>query len=345
MQDFSSFDLIIDARSPREYEEDHIPGAVNMPVVNNDEYAEVGTLHRTDKMAAYSIGVRYSLANIARHLSEDLPRYPKDGKVLVYCFRGGKRSKLWFDALETIGYDVQKLNGGWKAYRRWVNDQLETAPAAFKYHVLSGPTGCGKTRLLQALKTAGCQVIDLEGLARHRGSIIGGLPGVAQPSQKYFDTLLLQELGKCDPRRPVWVEAESKKIGNVQLPTSLMQAMRQGTTIRVHADMKQRVNLWREDYRHFEENPQGLLDRLHYIRSLVGGKEFEEWESLAQQGKMPELFERLMTNHYDPAYRRSILREFPAIDESPLIELHDLSQQGLLQVAHTIREEHDRLTA
>lgn len=341
MHDFSGYSLIIDARSPREFEEDHIPGAVNMPVVNNEEYAEVGTLHRTDKMAAYSIGVRYSLANIARHLSDDLPKYPKDGKVLVYCFRGGKRSKLWFDALETIGYDVQKLTGGWKAYRRWVNEQLLTAPAAFNYHVLSGPTGCGKTRLLAALSEAGCQVIDLEALACHRGSIIGAVPGVAQPSQKYFDTQLLHALSKCDPGRPVWVEAESKKIGNVQIPSAMLEAMRKGKTIRVSADMQQRVQLWRQDYSHFEQNPEGLLARLHFIRSLVGGKEFEAWEQLAAERKMPELFERLMRNHYDPAYRRSILREYPGIDESPLIELHDLSPAGLIDVARKIREDYE----
>ena len=337
MHDFSTYSLIIDARSPREYAEDHIPGAVNMPVVNNDEYAEVGTLHRTDKMAAYSIGVRYSLANIARHLSEDLPKYPKHGKVLVYCFRGGKRSKLWFDALETIGYDVQKLQGGWKAYRRWVNEQLETLPATLNYHVLSGPTGCGKTRLLHALRETGCQVIDLEALACHRGSIIGAVPGVPQPTQKYFDTMLLQELAQCDPARPVWVEAESKKIGNVQIPATMLDAMRKGKTIRVHADMQQRVQLWRQDYKHFEEDPKGLLARLNFIRSLVGGKEFEEWEKLAEQGQMPELFERLMRNHYDPAYRRSILREYPGIDSSPVIELNDLTPSGLLQVAETMR--------
>jgi len=292
-------------------------------------------------MGAYSISVRYSLANIARHLTEDLPKYPKDGKVLVYCFRGGKRSKLWFDALETIGYDVQKLTGGWKAYRRWVNEQLETAPTKFDYHVLSGPNGCGKTRLLYALHEAGCQVVDLEAIARHRGSIIGAIPDTPQPSQKYFDTLLLEELAKLDPSRPVWVEAESKKIGNVQIPASMLDSMRKGKTVRVHADMQQRVELWRQDYKHFEEDPEGMLERLRFIRSLVGGKEFEEWEKLAADRQMPELFERLMRNHYDPAYRRSILREYPNIDESPLIGLSDLSPAGLLQVAKNIRAQYE----
>lgn len=337
MQAFSAYDLIIDARSQREYEEDHIPGAVNMPVVNNEEYAEVGTLHRTDKVGAYRIGVRYSLLNIAKHIAEDLPMYSVQSRVLVYCFRGGKRSKLWTDALETIGYKVDKLKGGWKGYRRWVNDQLAHIPTLYRYNVLSGSTGCGKTRLLYALRDAGAQVLDLEDIASHRGSVLGAIPGTSQPSQKYFDSLLLLQLSAYDPTRPIWVEAESKKIGNVQLPNALLETMRQGRTLQVDADMAQRVLLWRQDYRHFEDDPQDMLKRLLFLRPLVGGEEFAAWEELAKQQQMPELFERLMRNHYDPAYRRSILRNYPEIDASPSISLHDLSPAGLRSVAESMR--------
>ena len=337
MQAFSAYDLIIDARSPREYEEDHIPGAVNMPVVNNEEYAEVGTLHRTDKVGAYRIGVRYSLLNIAKHIAEDLPMYSVQSRVLVYCFRGGKRSKLWTDALETIGYKVDKLKGGWKGYRRWVNDQLAHIPTLYRYNVLSGSTGCGKTRLLYALRDAGAQVLDLEDIASHRGSVLGAIPGTSQPSQKYFDSLLLRQLSAYDPTRPIWVEAESKKIGNVQLPNALLETMRQGRTLQVDADMAQRVLLWRQDYRHFEDDPQDMLKRLLFLRPLVGGEEFAAWEELAKLQQMPELFERLMRNHYDPAYRRSILRNYPEIDASPSISLHDLSPAGLRSVAESMR--------
>ncbi len=337
MYNFSDYDLIIDARSPREYEEDHIPGAVNFPVVDNEEYAEVGTLHRTDKMGAYRIGVQYSLKNIARHIEEDLPNYPERSRILVYCFRGGKRSKLWTDALETIGYKVEKLKGGWKAYRHWVNEQLTVIPAQYRYHILSGPTGCGKTRLLYALRDAGAQVLDLEGIAEHRGSVLGSIPGVPQPTQKLFDSLLLRQLSGYDPAHPVWVEAESKKIGNVQLPETLLSTMRTGLTIRVDAAMTQRVRLWREDYRHFEQDPQGMLERLQFLRPLVGGEEFSAWEALAQERRMPELFERLMRNHYDPSYRRAILRNYPAIDTAPSVVLDDLSPEGLLRVASSMR--------
>lgn len=333
MYDFSRYDLIIDARSEKEYQEDHVPGAINLPVVHNDEYAEVGTLHKTNPKAAYKIGVQYSLKNISGYLGNELAGLDFKKKILVYCFRGGKRSRLWLDALDIIGYNVERLPGGWKNYRRWVNEQLAELPTRFRYNVLSGPTGCGKTRLLYALREAGAQVLDLEEIATHRGSVIGALPGKTQPTQKYFDSLILQELQRFDASRPIWVEAESKKIGNVQVPDALLQTMRKGVVITVDAAMEQRVLLWREDYRHFEEDPQALLEKLSYLRPLVGGEEIEAWQALADQGQMPQLFERLMRNHYDPAYRRSILRNYPDIDHSPSLMLEDLSPQGLAKVA------------
>jgi tRNA 2-selenouridine synthase len=211
MQDFSCFDLIIDARTEKEYREDHIPGAINLPVVHTDEFAHVGTLHRTDTHAAYQLGVTYSLRNIATYIEQAIIGLPRKTRILVYCWRGGKRSKLWFDALDTIGYQVQKLPGGWRAYRHWVNSELGEVPGRFRYHVLCGPTGCGKTRLLHALRDAGAQVLDLEALASHRGSVIGGIPGVEQPTQKFFDTLLLRELMRLDAGLPIWIEAEVKE--------------------------------------------------------------------------------------------------------------------------------------
>lgn len=338
MLDFKSYDLIIDARSPREYEEDHIPGAINLPVVDNEEYAEVGTLHRTDPMAAYQIGAVYSLKNVARHLQEHLVKYDRKSKILVYCFRGGKRSRVWLDVLDTIGYRVEKLKGGWKAYRCWVNEQLQSLPVRYRYIALSASTGCGKTRLLHALQEQGAQVLDLEGIAVHRGSVIGGVPGRPQPTQKLFDGELLRQLRELDPMRPVWVEAESKKIGDVQLPDALLGTMRAGMTIRVEAPMEQRVRLLREDYRHFEEDPQFMLTRLSYLRPLVGGQEIEKWRQLTEERQIPQLLERLMRVHYDPAYRRSILRNYPDFDKAPLVMLEDVSPEALRPVAASMRE-------
>ena len=330
------YSLVIDARSEREYDEDHLPGSTNLPVVDNQEYAEVGTVHRADTHRAYGIGVSYALRNMAHSIEDLVTRYPRGSSILVYCFRGGKRSKLWFDALSTIGYRVDRLPGGWKAYRGWVRDELTRVPGRLRYRVLCGPTGCGKTRLLDALAEAGAQVLDLEALARHRGSIMGGIPGVAQPTQKWFDSLLLDKLRRFDPARPVWVESESKKIGSVELPQALLEAMRDVEAFGVNTAMSERVKLWREDYGHFERDPRALMERLRHLRPLIGGEEFSRWERLAGEGRIAELFERLMEAHYDPAYARSIRKNYPRLLPSPTVELKTLERQELLEVARQL---------
>jgi tRNA 2-selenouridine synthase len=331
--------LVIDARSQREYAEDHLPCAVNLPVVENDEYAEVGTTHKTDNHRAYMIGVSYALKNMSRSVDELVAKYPKDARMLVYCFRGGKRSKLWFDTLSTIGFRVDRLPGGWKAYRAWVRDQLESLPGKFRYNVLCGPTGCGKTRLLTALESSGAQVVDLEGLAQHRGSLIGDIPGTAQPSQKWFDSLLVEKLRGFDPARPVWLESESKKIGAIQLPDALLKAMHAGRVFNLTAPMAERVRLWREDYSHFEADLDSLLARLVYLRPLVGGEEFGQWEALVKERRAPELFQRLMEAHYDPAYSRSIGKNYPSIGKAEKLQLDHLDRDSLLQVARRLHSE------
>lgn len=330
------FDVVIDARSENEFIDDHIPGALNLPVVKNDEYAEVGTLHKTDTHQAYLLGVRYSMSNIAQAIGDTIQSIPKDSSVLVYCFRGGKRSKLWMDALSTIGFRAVRLEGGWKAYRAWVRENLATLPRQFQYKVLCGPTGCGKTRCLEALKRAGAQVLDLEKIARHRGSLIGYLPGISQPSQKLFDSMLLAELREMDPALPVWVESESMKIGAVSLPESLYAAIHQGTVYRFAAPMEARVDLWREDYGHFERDPERLLSLLKHLRPLVGGKEFDLWEKYAHAGEMPQLFERLMTHHYDLAYQRSIERNYPTYRTARQINIDKLSVETLDRAAQEL---------
>jgi tRNA 2-selenouridine synthase len=331
--------LVIDARSQREYAEDHLPCAVNLPVVDNDEYAEVGTTHKSDKHRAYLIGVSYAMKNMSRAIDELVATQPKDARMLVYCFRGGKRSKLWFDALSTIGFKVDRLPGGWKAYRAWVRDQLDTLPAEFRYHVLCGPTGCGKTRLLSALEAAGAQVLDLEGLAQHRGSLIGDIPGVAQPSQKWFDSVLVDRLRRFDAAKPVWVESESKKIGAIQLPAALLETMHSGRLFTLSAPMAERVALWREDYNHFERDLDALMARLHFLRPLIGGDEFARWESLARERRAPELFQRLMEAHYDPAYARSIGKNYPHTEQATRLALEHLDPASLLETARELHRE------
>jgi len=329
VQEFSSYALVIDARSPHEYAEDHIPGAVNLPVVDDVEYAEVGTKHKSDKHAAYLVGVEYSLRNIAAHIKPLISKYTPQDRFLVYCFRGGKRSRLWADNLRTIGFEVDVLAGGWKNYRRWVRAGLESLPRAFSYRVLCGPTGCGKTRVLHELDRQGHQVLELEGLASHRGSLLGDLPNRPQPTQKLFDTMLLDALRHFDPRRPVWLEAESKKIGNLQLPEVLYEAMHRSSVVNVIAPMPERVKLWREDYPHFASDPVGMVGKLEPLKPLVGKEALSEWMALAASGRVDQLFESVMTRHYDPCYARSTRHSYGAKVAERTLELASLDQPAL----------------
>lgn len=338
VHDFPTYSLVIDARSPHEYAEDHIPGAVNLPVVDDKEYEEVGIRHKDDKHGAYLIGVEYSLRNIAAQIRPLISKYGPEDRFLVYCFRGGKRSRLWADNLRTIGFSVDVLNGGWKNYRRWVRMGLESLPRQFDYRVLSGSTGSGKTRLLHALEAVGEQAVDLEDLARHRGSLIGALPGQAQPSQKFFDSLLLDKLRRLDPTRPVWIEAESKKIGQVQLPDALHEAMHRTKPINISAPMPERVRLWREDYPQFIEDPVGMVQKLEPLKPLVGGVELALWKELAATGRVDELFERVMVAHYDPCYARSTRRSYREGGTPVEVPLVSLSTDALGEVARGLKE-------
>ena len=321
--------LIIDARTPKEFAEDHLPGAINLPIVTQAEFAEVGTLHRTNPHGAYVLGAQYALRNVARHIAEVIaPRAPTD-RILIYCFRGGKRSRAWADPVRNIGFEADVLPGGWKAYRAWVREQLETLSPRLPWQVLAGTTACGKTRLLQALAQQGAQVLDLEALACHRGSLLGALPAQAQPTQKLFDTALLQALQKLDPAQPVWVEDESKKIGNMQLPPLMHEAMQKAPVWQLSAPMAARVQVCREDYAHIVADPTALVAKLEPLRPLVGGAVLKHWQALAAQREVDALFEDVMRQHYDPCYHRSLKRKRAVV---PLV-LPNLDATTLAQAA------------
>ncbi|HET7792491.1 MAG TPA: tRNA 2-selenouridine(34) synthase MnmH, partial [Rhizobacter sp.] len=339
VQDWAAYDLIIDARSPREFSDDHIPGALNLPVVVDDEYAAVGTLHRTDTHAAYLLGVQQALRNIADDIAEHIAPLPRHARILVYCFRGGKRSELWSSALRIIGFKVDVLRGGWRNYRRWVREGLDTLPRNFRFKLVAGPTGVGKTRFLAALRTLGEQVIDLEGIAHHRGSVLGEVPGEPQPTQKQFDSDLLAQLRLLDPDRPVWLESESKRIGRVQLPVSLFEAMQTSPVVLLGAPMASRVQLWHDEYPNLAADPKrvvSLLGALADTKMLVGNKEFAAWEQLAASGDTRELFARVMEHYYDPLYGRSLARDFHHFEQAVRIELDDLSMDGMIAAAKRV---------
>ncbi len=334
------FDSIIDVRSPAEYAEDHLPGAVNWPVLDDEQRRIVGTLYVQDSaLAARKVGAVMAARNIALHIERWVHDKPREWQPLVYCWRGGQRSGslAWF--LDQIGFRSTRLAGGYKGFRAVVRTDLTTWPLRYQFRVLAGRTGSGKTRLLQALAAAGAQVLDLESLASHRGSILGGLPGQPQPSQKRFDTLLWEALAELDPSRPVFVESESKKIGALQMPQALIAHMHdQGEVLRVEMPDAARVQLLLEEYGFFADEPQRFCALLDGLIALRGRETVGQWQALALAGDWAGVFGQMMIDHYDPLYLRSMDVNYAGYADAHQVPLADAApatlQHAALQLVH-----------
>lgn len=313
----TGFDAIIDTRSPAEFAEDHVPGAVNCPVLDNEERARVGTDYKQrSPFEAKKLGAALVARNIARHIEQSFMDKPRGWRPLVYCWRGGKRSGAMAHILREIGWEAKTLEGGYRAYRRHVVERLAALPASFHFRVVHGVTGSGKSRLLQALRTAGAQVLDLEDLAAHRGSVLGNLPERPQPSQKMFESRLLAELEKLDPSKPVYVEGESRKIGQVQVPEALITRMRASECVLLETAREARVALLLDEYRHFFADLPALNLQLDCLVALHGRERIGEWKAMAAKGEWPALVARLLEEHYDPAYKRSAPTNFPRLAQA-----------------------------
>jgi tRNA 2-selenouridine synthase len=321
-----AFDEVIDVRSPSEFALDHVPQAVNCPVLDDDERASVGTLYKqVSPFDAKRAGAALVSRNIARHVEERFRDRAREWRPLVYCWRGGRRSGAMAHVLREIGWPAATLEGGYRAYRREVVRALEELPARFGFEVICGATGSGKSRLLAALAARGAQVLDLEGIARHRGSVLGDLPGDPQPSQKMFDSLVWDRLRHLDPQRPVLVEAESRKIGQLQVPKALLGRMRSSPCIRIEVPVEARVRFLIEEYRHFLEDPAELKAKLACLRNLYGKEMLDRWIAQVDAGDWSELVTDLLVKHYDPAYRRSTLNNYPRSAEARVVRLDALT--------------------
>jgi tRNA 2-selenouridine synthase len=301
----------LDVRSPAEFAEDHLPHAISCPVLDDDERARVGTLyHEAGAFEANKVGaaiVSRRIADVVETVARDKPR---GWAPLVYCWRGGKRSASLVHVLNEIGFPAVQLHGGYRNWRRHVVARLAALPAAFGYRVVCGLTGTGKSRLLAALAAEGANVLDLEALAHHRGSLLGDVPGEPQPSQKAFETAIHEAFAGFDPRRPVWVESESRRIGALQLPDALLAAMRASPCVRVELETRDRVALLKDEYAHFLADADALVDRLKRLESLVGHATLDRWSALAHAGAFDRLVADLLKTHYDPTYARGMARNY-----------------------------------
>lgn len=334
MTRLADFDAIIDARSEDEYQADHLPGAINWPTLNNAERIEIGTLYKqVNPFEARKRGAAIAARNIAAHIERDVIDKPRDWQPLAYCWRGGQRSGSLALILSQIGFRVTLVEGGYKAFRAALVQDIVARVPSLSFRVICGPTGSGKTRLLQALAAQGAQVLDLEALANHRSSVLGAMPGLAQPTQKRFETLVWDKLRHFDPAVPVFVESESKKVGNLSVPAALMDAMRASPCLNLQLSDAQRVALLLEDYAYLTQDVVYFCERLAKLTELKGHEVVGRWQALAQRGDFASVVMELLTQHYDPAYLQSMQRNFVQFPQAVQLNPADRSAAAMTALA------------
>ena len=337
--DTLSVDTIIDVRAPAEFAEDHLPGAINLPVLSDAERAEVGTIYKqVSPFDARKIGGALVARNTARHLQTALAEKDGSWQPLVYCWRGGQRSGAFSTILDQVGWRVQLLRGGYRSYRRLVVESLYDTPLPHRLMLIEGGTGTAKTRLLEHLSAAGAQVLDLEGLAAHRGSLFGAV-AENQPHQKMFESRLAQALRPLDPARITWVEAESSKIGAITLPPSLWAAMIAAPRVEIAAPLAARARFLCRAYDDLTTDPAQLEGRIEKLRPYHSAETIAEWQAQAATGDWARLAEGLIGQHYDPRYAKAASRSAAPLQR---LTLPDLEEATLAKTAETL---HARFSA
>jgi tRNA 2-selenouridine synthase len=304
--DPASFDEMIDVRSPGEFALDHMPGAINLPVLDDQQRARIGTLFKQDSsFLARRTGAAIICRNIAGLMETHFAGLPPNYRPLVYCWRGGQRSASLATILDAVGWKACVLEGGYRSFRRHVLTATADLPAQLAWRVIQGPTGSGKTRLLHSLAEQGAQVLDLETLAHHRASVLGKLPDQQQPSQRFFETVVWQCLSGFTKDQPVYVEAENRRIGRMHLPDALWTAITGAPVIAVEVDRPARVDFLLRDYTHFLQDPESLVDQLNHLIPFQGHARVEHWRQWIELRNWRELVDSLLEHHYDPRYSKN----------------------------------------
>ncbi|MEO1431125.1 MAG: tRNA 2-selenouridine(34) synthase MnmH [Cyanobacteria bacterium J06633_8] len=326
-----TYSEIIDVRSSSEFAEDCIPGAINLPVLNDAERAEVGTIYKQlSPFQARKIGAALVSKNISKHLEEHFVNKEKNYQPLIYCWRGGQRSASLATVLSQIGWRVTLLEGGYKTYRNYVRQELDSLPGKLNYRILCGLTGSGKTHILEKMRQRGFQILDLEALANHRGSLLGeewrGKVS-PQPTQKCFDSKLLQSLQSFNHNKTVWVESESSKIGEVHLPSSLWNKMKQSSCVEIQLPLDIRVEYLLAEYPHFINNPEILKAKLEKLKSNCGWKKISQWYRMINNQDWTSFVKDILQSHYDPTYRKSMQLNFDRVEK--VVCLNDLSDSSI----------------
>jgi tRNA 2-selenouridine synthase len=314
------YDTIIDVRSPSEFEIDHIVGAINCPILYDDERQKVGTIYKQiSSFKAKIIGSSLSAKNIAFHIEKEFLEKKGSWKPLIYCWRGGQRSKAFSIVLSEVGWRTYQLSGGYKEYRNDIIKYLDNIGMKLKIILISGKTGSAKTKILHSIRDQGAQILDLEGLARHKGSLLGAIPNLKQPSQKFFESLLFYEINKLNLKKNIFIEAESSKVGNVHIPKSIWSNMILSKRIEVVADVNTRAKFLIDDYQYMCKNPILIEPMIKGLKTRLSNNLIDSWEKLIDEKKWFELTKSFLENHYDSSYSsntikndRKVIREIQA---------------------------------
>ncbi len=315
--------ILLDVRSPGEYQVGHIPGALSFPLFSDDERAEVGTLYKQKgQQQAVDRGLEIVGPKMASLVREGRKHNSPDTKLCIYCWRGGMRSGFVSWLLQTAGIENYRITGGYKAFRNWVNKTIEIKSREINWKVLSGYTGSGKTEILHELRDQGEQVIDLEGLAEHRGSAFGHLFQNPQPSTEHFMNLLAVELSKLDTSKPVWIEDESRMIGRVALPDPIFNAKVHGQHFIIQQSVKRRAKYLVNLYGNASTN--AFKTSFANIERRLGGLRLKE-AMQALDGNRLEDAAIIALSYYDKAYAHGIQENEKVNGPAKILEAENLS--------------------
>jgi len=303
------FDTIIDVRSPLEFAEDHIVGAINCPVLSDLERQKVGTIYKKESsFKAKIIGSSLTAKNIAFHIENNFMEKKGSWQPLIYCWRGGQRSKAFSIVLSEVGWRTTQLKGGYKEYRNQVINFLDNIGPKLKITLISGKTGSAKTKILKSIENEGGQILDLEGLANHKGSLLGKIPDLIQPSQKFFESLIFNKIQNLNLKDKIYIEAESSKIGNIHIPKSIWKKMIKSPRIEISANVELRAKFLVSDYDYMCNNPTLINPIIKGLKNRLSKKLFDEWTNLIDRKKWFDLTKSFLENHYDPSYSSNTIK-------------------------------------
>ena len=303
------FDTIIDVRSPLEFAEDHIVGAINCPVLSDLERQKVGTIYKKESsFKAKIIGSSLTAKNIAFHIENKFMEKKGSWQPLIYCWRGGQRSKAFSIVLSEVGWRTNQLKGGYKEYRNQVINFLDNIGPKLKITLISGKTGSAKTKILKSIENEGGQILDLEGLANHKGSLLGKIPDLIQPSQKFFESLIFNKIQNLNLKDKIYIEAESSKIGNIHIPKSIWKKMIKSPRIEISANVELRAKFLVSDYDYMCNDPTLINPIIKGLKNRLSKKLFDEWTNLIDKKKWFDLTKSFLENHYDPSYSSNTIK-------------------------------------